>query len=278
MFIFQAKLKMMKSILGLFLVCVAGQPLFAGDAIVTGKIGEYAIEVTLESVHWDTGELSGKYRYANKTSYLTLKGQVYGSCVFMQEFYHETETGQFYLDYEEGALKGKWIADTKAMNVVMDWTPELAKKLKYKQIEDFKKETNTSITGTYRNETYFLNEMWFTEENPVMEIGFNGGNARIEEIGTDSIHFLVEVICGLTYHVAYAHGKALKTGENSYYCLYNTYEGDTCEIFFNFSPKTTEIYAKSNNSFSCGEFGARAYLEHSFTKVNNKVDFDSAEE
>lgn len=267
---------MIKTFLSLFIVTLIAQSLSANEVVFNGKIGLYPIEITVNNVNWETGEVEGKYRYANKTSYLLLKGQLYGTCIFLQEFYHEKETGQFFLDYEEDALRGKWISNNKALDVELDWTDALSNKLKYKQIEDFKKETNSNITGTYRTENYFLNDMWLTEENPVMEIGFNGGNALIEEINADSIRFLVEVICGPTYHIAWAEGKAVKRANNSYYCLYNAYEGDSCEIFFTFSPKATTIYAKSNNSFSC-EFGARAYLEHDFDKVDDNVDFSNAE-
>lgn len=264
--------------IGLFFLMVCGvtQSLFATDVITTGKIGNYPIEVTVENVDWVTGEVIGKYRYQNKTSYLTLAGQLYGSCVYLEESYHDKKSGTFYLDYNGEALSGKWIHELRAMDVSIDWTTELSNKLKYKQIGDYSAETNSTITGTYKTENYFLNDMWFTPENPQMEIGFNGGFAMIEEIHPDSIHFLVEVTCGPTYHIAYAQGKAAKIGSDNYYCLFNVYEGDSCEIYFNFSEKEAAIYTETTNVYSC-EFGARAYLEHDFLKVDDAVDFSRAE-
>lgn len=267
----------MKSFLIFLTLIGIHQSLLANDVIATGKIGAYSIEMTVIAVDWETGEVEGKYRYANKTSYLTLKGQLYGSCIFLQEYYYEKETGQFYLDYEDAALRGKWISDNKALEVMIDWTDELSKKLMYKENEEHSSDINNTITGTYQTGDYFLNDMWLTGEYPSMEIGFNGGTALIEEIHPDSIHFKVMVVCGPTYHLAFADGKAVKTADKTYYCLYNAYEGDTCEIFLNFTPKATSIYAKSNNSFSC-EFGARAYLEHDFEKTDNQVDFSDLED
>lgn len=265
----------------LFLVLIAfaltTQIGFANDAVINGKIGTYPVEMTVSKVDWESGEVEGRYRYANKTSYLTLNGQLYGSCIYLEEFYHEKKSGEFYLDVEEGALIGKWIANNKVMDVTLEWTTDLSNKLKYKRLEDFRKETNKNITGTYRNEVYFLNDMWLTEENPVMEIGYNGGAALIEEINADTIHFLVTAVCGPTYHLAYANGYAVKTKPNEYYCLYNANEGDSCEIFINMGSQSTFISAKSNNSFTC-EFGMRAYLEHEFIKVDDNVDFESFED
>lgn len=116
----------MKSFLFTLLVFAMHQSLRANDVIITGKIVAYSIKMTIIAVDWETGEVEGKYRYANKSSYLNLKGQLYGSCIFLQEYYHEKETGQFYLDYEDAALRGKWISDTKALDVVLDWTDDLS--------------------------------------------------------------------------------------------------------------------------------------------------------
>ncbi len=256
----------------LFLLFFTAQFAFATDVIVIGKIGTYAIEMTVNSVDWDSGEVKGKYRYANKTTYLSLFGNLYGSCIYLEESDQDKVTGHFYLDYKDGALKGKWISNNNVLDVIIEWTEDLSKKLMYKENTPSSEATNDAITGTYSTGSYFLNEMWLTSEHPEMEIGFNGGYAVIEEIHPDSIHFLVEVTCGPTYHTAYAQGIASKIGSDNYYCLFTVYEGDTCEIFFDFTPQSTTIYAKSTSQFSCG-FGARAYLEHDFIKVDDAVDF-----
>ena len=152
----------MKSFLIFLTLIGIYQSLLANDVIATGKIGAYSIEMTVIAVDWETGEVEGKYRYANKTSYLTLKGQLYGSCIFLQEYYHEKETGQFYLDYEDAALRGKWISDNKVLEVMIDWTDELSKKLMYKENEERSSDINNTITVSYQTGDYFLNDMWLT--------------------------------------------------------------------------------------------------------------------
>jgi hypothetical protein len=103
--------------------------------------------------------------------------------------------------------------------------------------------------------------MWYSEDNPSVEIGYNGGYVDIFSISEDSLTFIAEMVCGPTYHIAYAEGTAYKVGTNYVY----KYE-DECEITISFSEKKLKIIA--NKSFECG-FGARAYMDHELYKAND---------
>ncbi len=173
-------------------------PDIAVAASVKGTIGKYPIEMTITKVDWETGNIQGNYKYASKESYLTLSGSLMGKdLVYLEETYKGEVTGSFYLEWTENAWQGKWIAKKKWLPVIIEATPELSKKLTYKPIADFQDEANKSVGGMYVNENYFLNEMWFAEDNPQLEIGYNGGFCVLEQIHADSIRFLVEVVCGI---------------------------------------------------------------------------------
>jgi hypothetical protein len=240
---------------------------------LTGKIGNYPIEMEIETVSWETGELDGKYRYTHKDSYLDIEGEILQDIVWIEESYKGEVTGTFYLELVENALEGKWVAGST-------WFPvnlELSNRDKFntKTLDDYSKDVNADISGGYAIEDYFLNDMWFRDDNPQMEIGFNGGGLVVEEMGADSLKFTVNVICGPTYHIAYASGMAYQSSENVYDCLLEAYDGDTCYITLEKSLKS--FHVKASYGFACG-FGARAYLDHTFIKITDRYKFDGEEE
>ncbi len=77
-----------------------------------------------------------------------------------------------------------------------------------------------------------------------------------------------------TYHLAYANGVARKVDANNYACIYNSYEGDTCFIEIALGEKSVNVKALGN--YVC-EFGARAYLDHTFAKVSDTISFKAEE-
>jgi hypothetical protein len=243
----------------------------------TGTIGKYNIEFEFLSIGWIDGVITGRYKYANKDKYLQLEGVMLGNCLQLTEYYGDESTGDFYLTFgEENTISGKWIAAPKSYDVNLSYVSGDLSTLTCKSPEDYASCINTEVTGTYVNEFWFLNDYFFSEDNVQMEIGFNGGFLMIEDTRDDSINFKVEVICGPTYHIAYAEGRCKKKGDKAKYVIpFEPYgdetEGTDCVIEFEFSYGTVSVTA--NGSFTCG-FGARAYLDHTFTKVGNEINFD----
>lgn len=255
----------------LFLFVVLGFIGHSNGHIITGKIGEYPIEMEVEDVNWETGEINGKYRYASKTSYLQLKGGIMQNVIWLEESYKDKVTGTFYLALEGGKIAGKWISGVKWYEVVLDAPEATVAKMRTKNLSDYAQEVSKDVSGGYATETYFLNDMWFQEDNPQMEIGFNGGALVLEEMGNDSLRFSVNTVCGPTYHIAEATGIAHRIGHNAFGCLYSVYESDTCFVHIELLEKSAHVWAEGN--FACG-FGARAYLDHTFTKITNRFDFE----
>jgi len=117
-------------------------------------------------------------------------------------------------------------------------------------------------------EYYWVNDLFFNEENPYLEVGFNGGCLTIKEIGKDSVWFAFGLTCGPTYHTADLAGIAIKTGPNIYeYKQSPIIDGEICHVTFTFSDKHVEL-GQPSGSTGCG-FGARAFAYGIFQKVNN---------
>jgi hypothetical protein len=112
--------------------------------------------------------------------------------------------------------------------------------------------------------------MWISEDNLKPELGYNGGLLTVKERKDRNIDFIVEVVCGPTYHIAFANGMAMKTGS-----MYVYQNEDGCSITFEFKDKRVAV--ESNSSMDCG-FGARAYLSHNFVKVNDAPGSEFQEE
>ncbi|MBN4072484.1 hypothetical protein JYT74_00460 [Crocinitomix catalasitica] len=257
--------------MGLLIIALSFLPALAQvDTLkVNGKISTYPIEMEILSSDWERGTFAGRYKYSGKDSYLMLKGEVLGQYIIMYEYYKGEQTGSFYLERSGGdSLMGMWTSATKAFDVELIIGKKEGKKLSAKSLRDYSKETNSDITGSYGIEEYFWNDMWFTDEKPELEIGFNGGYALVEKIDDKSLRFQVEVVVGPTYHLAFASGVARKKG-NKY--VYEEWMIDeVCQVTITFGEKL--VIMSASNSFECG-FGARAHLEHEFVKVSDEVEF-----
>ena len=264
----------MKLILSL-LICCNFLYASAQNSAVKGAIGPYKVELNILDVNWNEGDFTGTYHYQGKTSHLSLKGKVYGNCVYMVESYNEAETGYFYLSFEADSLKGYWVNDKKYYPTYFVFDQKSKSQLATRQVEDDHQKVNKKITGTYSNHHYFINDWWFHEDSPELEIGYNGGTAMIETLKGDTIRYMVSVVCSQTYHMGFASGLAVKIAKNKYYSLYDFSERDSCKINIEINDKSVHIHA--SGTMSCG-FGARAYLDHSFLKTNDEVDFKSLEE
>ena len=240
------------------------------DVELKGKVGKYSIEMEIHELNWKRGSFQGSYAYSGKTSRLNINGDVMGSCLFIEESYKDKTTGYFYLEMDVASLKGKWVGTNgSSYEVSLEFVKGGWSDLYVKDLEDFSKETNSSIGGSYGTEHYWLNDWFYTEGNPEMEIGFSGGYALIEELNDSTIRFQVEVVCGPTYHIAFAEGKAFKKDDG--YVWNFREEDDDCVIWFRFDGKTVDIEA--NNHSAC-YFGARASLGHEFTKISDEVEFE----
>lgn len=235
---------------------------------IRGKIGPYNIEMFLEKGS-EVNSISGKYNYKGKTSSLSITGELLDDVMHLEESYNASPTGDFYLQITGDSLTGKWVMNTKSYDVRLAITNEVYDCLDYFSVQERSELVSPSINGTYEIEFYFLNDMWFEEGKPEIEIGFNGGTAVIETINEDSLRFVVDVICGPTYHVAYAEGFAVRNYDENNTYVYLSEDG--CEITITLDVK--EVSMTANAGFECG-FGVRAYLDHSFIKVSDEVDFD----
>ena len=106
-------------------------------AILKGAIDKYKIEMELSA--GEKGAVKGKYRYAGKTAYLDLTGELHGKEVlFLEEYYKDEKTGTFYLEWtNEGNWQGKWIAGKKVFEVVMNFTSGGMEELGAYELSDF---------------------------------------------------------------------------------------------------------------------------------------------
>lgn len=230
-----------------------------------GKIGTYKIEMEITNRDYITGDLEGKYNYKGKSAHLDLTGTTFNSGVILEETYEGEPTGTFYLSFIDEKLEGKWIHNKKWYDVELKVVSGDTTLLQSKTLEEYSQEVNNDLSGVYGTETYFMNDMWFSEETPQMEVGFNGGYLVLEQIHADSIRFETELICGPTYHFAVARGVAVLT--DSCY-LYQNDDGCIIEILPNTEEKT--VFIEANSSFDCG-FGMRAHMYHSLIKVSNEI-------
>jgi hypothetical protein len=241
---------------------------------VQGKIEKYPIVMDIQQVDWVTGDIQARYRYANKESYLLLEGNLMQDVIWMEESYKGKVTGHFYIELKNDTLKGKWISGEKWFDVELYPGKKAIKQLKKKQLIDYQKEVSKGVSGGYADETFFINDMWFRDDNPQLEVGFNGGALVLEQIHADSLKFWVNTISGPTYHIAYASGIAHINADGLYECLIDTYENDTCMVYIETRDRAAHVWAKGN--FICG-FGARAYLDHVFTKISDRYVYKEEE-
>ncbi len=238
----------------------------ADNLKLIGNVGSYDVEMIIETSDYETGQLTGKYKYLSQENYLILKGDNYGDVIYMEEFYNDEQTGTFYLENVDNQLIGWWTNNEKALKVELNVEDGDKSYFNVKGVEEFSAECNSDISGTYRTEYFFINDYFATEDNPVYELGFNGGSATFEELEDGSLKFEIELICGPTYHFAIAEGIAVKQGDVYLYSANEWETEENCEITFKFENKS--VYATSNNGFACG-FGAKAYMDHSLKKVGD---------
>lgn len=250
-------------------------PLFGQNKPTTllkyiGRIDTFPIELELMSYDYSTGVIKGRYKYVSQKKYLELKGTISYPCIEVEESYKGKVTGNFFLEMDKLLLNGYWTNQTKARKVELNLTQGDLKNWKFKKLEDYTASTNTNSEGSYGVESFWINDFFATPDNPSVEIGFNGGYAVFKKIGEDTLQFQLEVICGPTYHFAYAAGFAIKKGDLYFYVSSSesTDEMEPCQITFKFSDKS--VYAEANSTMAC-EFGARAYLGHTFTKVSDAI-------
>lgn len=231
-----------------------------------GIIGAYPIELTITEFNKDENSVLGFYKYSkSKTgAFLELKGELSGTCMRLDEFSNNENTGSFYLEIEGDSLIGKWINGKKGFDVSLERVAGDLALLKTKSEKELSALTNDAISGTYAVSYLWVNDMWFYEEVPSAEIGFNGGEVAIQQLSKDQIRFEVMMVCGPTYHMAMAAGIAQLKGEEY------IFEEEECSISLMFSNKKLTI--KANHSSDCG-FGARAYLDHEVWKVSDTYGF-----
>lgn len=234
--------------------------------VLNGSVDKYNIEMEISNFDPATNEINGKYKYATQKAFLELKGKVMGTTWMLEEFSKGKNTGTFYLNIDAGAASGWWTDEKIAYEVNLKSDDDVAGinsfDAEYKSFNPGK-----GITGSYSTEYYWVNDFHNDPAQPALEIGFNGGYAVFEEQKNGNLKFQLEIICGPTYHFAYAEGIAEKKGKKYIYSSSEYSDETPCEIVFTIDGNI--IHAEANQSMGCG-FGARAYLSHDFTKFSDK--------
>ena len=255
----------MKTLLILFLITSCTVFSQTKPLHLKGQIGKYKIVMEISSRDYVTGELAGKYNYKGKTNHLTLTGKTYNDLFVLDESYEGEHTGTFYLDTKGDSVVGKWIQnetwhEVKLIRTSGDWDM-----IHCKSLDEYHMEVNEDLSGVYATESYFINDMWFQEDRPQIEVGYNGGVMILEPIHKDSMRFYIQLICGPTYHFATAGGVAVR---NDSIFIYTNEDG--CEISISTQLNNRTVLVVANDSQECG-FGARAYMNHSLIKVSNEI-------
>lgn len=239
-----------------------------------GKIGgkyRFTMELVKSTAKADIG-VRGRYQYVGKTASIDLEGNYFGGQVLhLTESVNGKQTGEFFIeDGESGGLTGKWIGGGKGLDLEIAVTSGDLKELAPYDLQSCIARANATKTGSYVAVNHFINDFFFSEENPALEVGFNGGVLTIKELDANSIEFSFDLTCGPTYHMAYLSGIAKRIGPNKYqYKDSPMGEGEICEVTFLFGEKSVELDQQSGN-VECG-FGARAYAGGTFDKVNNVI-------
>jgi len=232
----------------------------------SGNIGNYPIDLYIDSIEFVSGKVLASYRYQNKKSSLNLVGEITNQIIYFEKTFKGVITCNLYLTIEKDSMYGRWIGNNKSLSIVL-YRNNSGKLLQKKCPQDFSKELTSQISGKYKVEYHFINDLFVNEEQLIPEIGFNGGSVDIQELGSDSIYFNAELICGPTYHFAIAEGVAIKQDS-----VYNYKLEENCIITLRFESKKLFIKA-SQSAFECG-FGARAYLDHELFKVAEKTSLE----
>jgi hypothetical protein len=231
--------------------------------ILKGNIGPDGIE--MEIITWNSEEsiFTGRYAYDNRKTYFDIQGKIYGHCLLIEEFFNGEHTGTFYLEINNDVVHGKLIHGSKFHDVHLTVYQGDIHVLKPPDYQTLSEKVSNKRNGTYSVGDYFINDAFFSEENPYLEIGFNGGDLVIKEDGKNNFQFELTLIIGPSAHIAHAKGIAQKRGK-----VYVYENDDGCRIEFRFSEKT--VHAVAQNGMDCG-FGARAYVDHHFIKISEEL-------
>lgn len=256
--------------IGFLLMLLIGLSSVAQNVILTGFVGKYPIEMELWKVKGN--KIGGKYNYKGKTSFLNLSGSIYDNSILeMEESYGDEQTGTFFVEKYNDTLKGKWVSGTKWHNTYLLVKKGKLGDLSDNEIEILNKKTNKTITGCYVEDIHFINDMWFNDNNPQIEVGYNGGFIMVKELNKDSIEFTLQKICGPTYHFAFASGIATRINDSTFrYQSQDEYSDDVCEFDITISKDKTITTTQISSTSACG-FGARAYADGIFTKIKNGI-------
>lgn len=239
---------------------------------LTGKIDKYGIDMEILTYDRLKQSFTGKYKYKSQKTFLEIKGDVIGTCVSIDEFSKGKNTGSFYLDMDGDSIRGWWLNEKKSFKVSLKEKTGRITSLLGESLTQKANKTNTKITGAYGVEYYWVNDHHNSSDNPSVEIGFNGGYACFKELENGNLQFQLEVVCGPTYHIAYAEGIAEKKDDKYVYITKDYSDGDDSPCEITFTPGKKTIRAVANLSFICG-FGARAHLDHEFIKISDTPSF-----
>lgn len=247
---------------GLMMVLLPAQ-IVAQPVTLDGVIGPYAIDVELSEAR---GALTGRYRYEGREAWIDLAGEAFGQAAARLEEQVDGEvTGRFFLETTETGFAGFWAGGDRSfpveLTVVQGTREALFPSPETEQV-------NESVTGKYSYETYWVNTLFA----PNYEIGFNGGDVSVVEIGPNIIFVDFQFIVGPTYHFADFQGLATLTSSGSYVHDAVLSGGDSpCRLVFTFSNGTLRI-EDDDNGAAC-QFGARAHANFSLPKVSDVAEF-----
>ncbi len=262
----------MKKILFLLLLTSPFFVFAQNELKLNGSIGSYNIEIELTPNKGAGKLISGKYRYQGKTAYLNLEGKLYSKdLLYLQESYNGETTGHFYLEHEEGNWNGRWTNGKKAYEVTLMAVGGDLNDFELFGGEKVEEGTNTELAGTYSSDIYFINDYFYTEENPSIEIGYNGGTVSITQMESDSIWVELNTTSGPTYHIAYFEQAVPKVADNTY--EYDDFlwedNDEKCHLKFTFDGNGMLSVEQYSNNMAC-DFGMRAYAGGEYKKYTNE--------
>ena len=138
------------------LLLIIGTIRAAADVAFEGQIGPFEIQLELEAR--EDARVSGRYRYAGRTDWLDLNGQVFDhDAIEIVERAEGKETGRFYLNVGAQDLTGFWAAGETHHPVVLRPVIGAVSEL-LPQLE--REEINAGLTGRYSVGGHWVNE-WF---------------------------------------------------------------------------------------------------------------------
>lgn len=241
--------------------------LCAQDVSFIGTIGPYEIEAQLSRATLADAQVTGRYRYAGRSVWLTLKGEVFDrDAMEIRESAEGVETGRFFLNVEADMLTGFWAAgEVHHPAELRAEAGEIADLLPARP----EVPVNPGVTGRYSVGRHWVNALFA----PHYEIGFNGGAANVVEIDADRILVDFDFIVGPTYHLASFKGVARRI-EAGVYAHNAVLPGGSapCHLTFRFTAGGLSV-SDHAQPFAC-QFGARAHANFDLTKVSDRAEFE----